>query len=64
VSQGALVSWQFVLQARSRCDRYGQRRQRENDYREKVAADIADLRRRSLNQGDGEIRSTEPEKRA
>ena len=34
--------------------RYGQRQQREKDYREKVAADIADLQRRNLNPGDGD----------
>jgi hypothetical protein len=44
--------------------RCGQRQQREKDYREKVAADIADLQRRNLNQGVEENRSAEPEKRA
>ena len=36
--------------------RYGQRQQREKDYRAKVAADIADLQRRNLNRADGESR--------
>jgi hypothetical protein len=33
--------------------RYGQKQQREKDYREKLAADIADLQRRNLTLGDG-----------
>ena len=44
--------------------RCGQRQQREKYYRDKVAADIADLQRRNLNQGVAENRPTAPEKRA
>jgi len=43
--------------------RYGQRQQREKDYREKIAADIAELQRRNVNPGEGENRAAEPDKR-
>lgn len=40
--------------------RYGQKQQREKDYREKLAADIADLQRRYPTLGDGKNGPAEP----
>jgi hypothetical protein len=53
VTAGVMTVVKFIY-------RYGQKQQREKDYREKLAADIADLKRRNLTPGDGKNGPAEP----